>query len=86
VSIYEKETKKRNFEKMWKEIKLNFQKNVLEPYQNDKFYRMKELLYIWFLTEPRKVPLAIKEVQRKAVEEGSASFKALNIVAKKTEK
>jgi hypothetical protein len=40
---------------------------------------MKELLSTWFLTEPRKVILATKEVQKKAAEIGSSSYKALNI-------
>lgn len=40
---------------------------------------MKELLCTWFLTEPRKVILAVKEVQKQAAEGGSSSYKALNV-------
>ena len=79
VPLYEKQSKKKEFEKIFQELKYNFQTKIIQPYSNDKFYRMKELLYIWFCSEPKKVLLAIKEVQKKAAEEGSASYKALNI-------
>ncbi|KAL7029827.1 hypothetical protein ACKWTF_006383 [Chironomus riparius] len=79
VPLHEKQSKKKEFEKIFQELKYNFQTKIIQPYSNDKFYRMKELLYIWFCSEPKKVLLAIKEVQKKAAEEGSASYKALNI-------
>lgn len=79
VPLHEKQDKMKKFEKIFHDLKFDFQSNIIQPYTNDKFYRMKELLYIWFCSEPKKVLLAIKEIQKKAAEEGSASYKALNI-------
>ena len=79
VPLFAKQSEKKEYDKIFQELKYNFQTKIIQPYTNDKFYRMKELLYIWFCSEPKKVLLAIKEVQKKAAEEGSASYKALNI-------
>lgn len=51
--------------------------------QNDRFFRMERNLWLYFLTEPKKVLECIKEVQKKAAEVGSVSFKAMNITIPK---
>lgn len=82
VQIYEKKKIRKEIDRAYQELRANIQKNIVDPFNNDKFHRMKVLLYLWFMSDQRKVILAIKEVQKKAAEEGSASFKALNITVK----
>lgn len=79
MEIYEKEQRKKELEKAFHDAKSNYKKNVVEHWENDKFFRMEKNLWIYFLTEPKKVLDCIKEVQKKAAEKGSATFKALNI-------
>jgi hypothetical protein len=79
VPIYEKQQKLKEIVQESRTIRKNFEKNVFDKFSRDKFHKMKELLFIWFCSEPKKVLQAIKEVQAKAAEEGSASYKALNV-------
>lgn len=79
TQIHEKDKRKKELEEQWQDIRSQFQNNINDPFNNDKFYRMKELIATWFLTEPRKVILAIKEVHKRAAELGSTSYKALNV-------
>lgn len=83
MDIYDKEQKKKEMEKAFDEAKSKYRKNIVEPWQNDKFFRMEKNLWIYFLTEPKKILDCIKEVQKKAAERGSSSYKALNIVITK---
>lgn len=77
--FYAQEKRKAEFHLQWQDIRGKIQSNINEPFNNDKFYRMKQLLSIWFLTEPRKVQLAINDTQSRAAEVGTKSYKALNI-------
>lgn len=77
--LYTKQLKKKELEDTFHDLKAKMNSKVVHPFENDKFHRFKELLYLWFCTEPKKMLLAIKEVQAKAAEEGSASYKALNV-------
>ncbi|KAG5685092.1 hypothetical protein PVAND_014293 [Polypedilum vanderplanki] len=79
VRIFEKKQKRNELDKIFQELRSSFQKNIVDPFNNDKFHRMRILLFIWFCSDQRKVILAIKEVQNRAAEEGSSSFRALNI-------
>lgn len=81
--IYEKEERKKEFQLCWQDIYSKIKSNIIDPYHNDRYKRMKDLLYIWFLTEPKKVLCAIAEVKKQAAEIGSQSFKALNITLNK---
>lgn len=56
-----------------------YKKNIVEPWDTDRFYRMEKKLWIYFLTEPNKVLECIKEVQAKAAQKGCPEYKALNI-------
>ncbi|XP_039452196.1 augmin complex subunit dgt3 [Culex pipiens pallens] len=49
-------------EKHLKTLKTDYQQNINEPKNNDKFWRYNQNLWVWFLTEPKKVAIAIKEV------------------------
>lgn len=49
-------------EKQLKTLKTDYQQNINEPKNNDKFWRYNQNLWVWFLTEPKKVAIAIKEV------------------------
>jgi uncharacterized protein YlxP (DUF503 family) len=82
VEIHQRKQNRKKLNSVYQELKNQFQANIVEPFNNDKFHRMKVLLFIWFCSDQRKVILAIKEVQKRAAEEGSASFKALNITVK----
>ena len=64
-------------------VKSNYRKNIVEPYENDRFFKMEKNLWIYFLTEPKKLLECIKEVQKKAAILGSSSFKAMNITMPK---
>jgi hypothetical protein len=78
-SIHEKEQNKRNIENIYDSAKSNYKKNIIEPWESDKFFGMEKNLWIYFLTDPLKVLECIKEVQKKASQVGTSSFNALNI-------
>lgn len=82
MQIFDKEQKKIQIEKAYDEAKLSYKQKIIEP-SNDRFIRMERNLWIYFLTEPKKVLECIKEVQKKAAEKGSVSFKAMNITLTK---
>lgn len=82
MQIFDREQKKIEIEKAYEEAKSNYQKKIYEP-SHDRFVRMERNLWIYFLTEPKKVLECIKEVQKKAAEKGSASFKSMNITLPK---
>ena len=63
--------------------KSNYRKNIVEPYENDRFFKMEKNLWIFFLLEPKKLLECIKEVQKKAAVLGCSSFKAMNITMPK---
>jgi hypothetical protein len=77
--MHEKEQRKKEIEKAFDQAKGNYKKNILEPWQKDKFFVMHQNLWIYFLTDPKKVLECIKEVQKKAAQTGNSSFNALNI-------
>lgn len=79
LNIHERELKKIEIEKEFEHIKENYKKNIVEPWDSDRFYRMEKKLWIYFLTEPRKVLECIREVQARAAQKGCSEYKALNI-------
>lgn len=82
MQIFDREQKKIEIEKAYVDSKANYKKTILDP-SRDRFVRMERNLWIYFLTEPKKVLECIKEVQKKAAEKGSVTFKALNITLSK---
>jgi len=79
IPIHEKQQKKRQLTDGMNAVKSNYKKNVTERSDNDRLHRYRENLWIWFLSEPKKVCLAIKDVQKEAAQSGSASYRALNM-------
>uniref|UniRef100_A0AAG5DSV7 HAUS augmin-like complex subunit 3 N-terminal domain-containing protein n=1 Tax=Anopheles atroparvus TaxID=41427 RepID=A0AAG5DSV7_ANOAO len=57
-------------------LRKDFVQNIEHPKQNQKFWFFNQRLWIWFLTEPKKVMVAIKEVQAEANK--TASYKCIS--------
>lgn len=79
VKIFEREQRTKEVDKMFKHKKSDYKKFVIEPWQTDKFYKMEQNLWIYFLTEKEKVLECIEQVKKKAAEKGTQTFRALNI-------
>ncbi|XP_065092823.1 augmin complex subunit dgt3 [Ochlerotatus camptorhynchus] len=62
-------------EKELKTLKTDYQQNINEP-KNNKFWRYNRNLWVWFLTEPKKVAVAIKEVTAAASK--MAAYKSIS--------
>lgn len=77
--MHDRELKKLEIEKEFEKIKQNYKKNIVEPWESDRYFRMEKNLWIYFLTEPKKVLECIKEVQNKAAQKATPEYKALNI-------
>ncbi|XP_058818148.1 augmin complex subunit dgt3 [Topomyia yanbarensis] len=78
---YQERIQRLNFEvnqieKELKALKADYQQNINEPKTNDKFWRYKQYLWVWFLTEPKKVSFAIKEVTAAASQ--MAAYKSIS--------
>ncbi|XP_029714883.1 augmin complex subunit dgt3 [Aedes albopictus] len=56
-------------------LKTDYQQNINEP-KNNKFWRYNQNLWVWFLTEPKKVAVAIKEVTAAASQ--MAAYKSIS--------
>ena len=57
-----------------------YQLNIQSSFQTtNKIFRCKEFLWIWFLSEPKKVLAAIKEAVSIASKQGTANYKALSM-------
>lgn len=61
---------------MFVSIIYTFLKNYLFLQNNNKFWRYKQNLWVWFLTEPKKVAIAIKEVTAAASQ--MAAYKSIS--------
>ncbi|XP_053664747.1 augmin complex subunit dgt3 [Anopheles marshallii] len=57
-------------------IRKDFVQNIEEPKQNQKFWLYYQRFWIWFLTEPKKVAFAIKEITAEASK--TASYKSIS--------
>ncbi|CAO1414184.1 unnamed protein product [Diamesa hyperborea] len=77
--IHEKVLIKKSIVKEFLELKETYQKEVNEPLTTNKIFRCKEFLWIWFLSEPKKVLAAIKEAISVAAKQGSTNYKALGM-------
>ncbi|XP_052867876.1 augmin complex subunit dgt3 [Anopheles cruzii] len=63
-------------------LRKDFVQNIEEPKQSKKFELYKRRLWIWFLTEPKKVVIAIKEITAEASK--SASYKGISGIKRKS--
>lgn len=79
MQIHDNDQKKIEMEKALESAKTDYKKNIVEPWESDRYFKMEKNLWIYFLTEPKKVHECIKEVQKKAAQKGSLEYKALNI-------
>lgn len=65
-------------------LREQFKQNILGPMTNDNFYCFLQLLWIWFLTEPKKVISAINNIKKAASK--TSSYKSIaGITCKKVE-
>ncbi|XP_062551653.1 augmin complex subunit dgt3 [Armigeres subalbatus] len=62
-------------EKDLRALKTDYQQNINEP-KNNKYWRYNQNLWVWFLTEPKKVAVAIKEVTAAASQ--MAAYKSIS--------
>lgn len=83
TAIYEAEQRTRQVEEGFQDEKSYYLKNIVVPIQNDRMFRLERNLWIFFLTQPKKVLESIQEVQKAAAEKNTASFKAMNITIQK---
>uniref|UniRef100_A0A182VTD5 HAUS augmin-like complex subunit 3 N-terminal domain-containing protein n=1 Tax=Anopheles minimus TaxID=112268 RepID=A0A182VTD5_9DIPT len=63
-------------EREFRNVRSDFVQNIEKPKQNQKFWLYKQRLWIWFLTEPKKVAVAIKEITAEASK--TASYKGIS--------
>ncbi|CAO1393918.1 unnamed protein product [Diamesa serratosioi] len=77
--IHEKKMMRKSNVKEFTELKETYQKEVHGPLTTNKIFRCKEFLWIWFLSEPKKVIAAIKEVESIAAKQGTTNYKALGM-------
>ncbi|XP_049279592.1 augmin complex subunit dgt3 [Anopheles funestus] len=63
-------------ERDFRNVRKDFVQNIEEPKQNQKFWLYNQRLWIWFLTEPKKVAFAIKEITAEASK--TASYKSIS--------
>lgn len=82
IIIHETFMKIKFLQSLYSKFKNNYQRKVIDPMNNNNFFRYKNLLWIWFLTEPNKILHAIKDIQSAAFKNGTASYKALGIKIK----
>ncbi|CAD7076673.1 unnamed protein product [Hermetia illucens] len=64
--IYEARRTKEDIEKMIRRIRCDIQANITDKMHSDRFWRFQQVLWIWFLTEPKKVIQAIEEARKAA--------------------
>ncbi|XP_050079012.1 augmin complex subunit dgt3 [Anopheles maculipalpis] len=65
-----------HLEREFRNVRKDFVQNIEEPKQNQKFWLYNQRLWIWFLTEPKKVAFAIKEITAEASK--MASYKGIS--------
>lgn len=73
------------FENSLSRLKLDYKTEVRDKMNNDKMWRNNQLLWVWFLTEPKKVMSAIKDIKAKSSIEGRSAFKASGLMCKRSE-
>ncbi|XP_058976577.1 augmin complex subunit dgt3-like [Musca domestica] len=64
--IFNVKTQQYRIEKHLRQLRTEFHDNVTERLEKDKLWRYSQLLWIWFLTEPRRVLHAIEEAKKAA--------------------
>uniref|UniRef100_A0A182Q5I3 HAUS augmin-like complex subunit 3 N-terminal domain-containing protein n=1 Tax=Anopheles farauti TaxID=69004 RepID=A0A182Q5I3_9DIPT len=62
-------------ERDFQNLRKDFRQNIEAPKRDQKFWLYNQRLWIWFLTEPKKVLIAIKEI--KAEESKSTRYKVI---------
>uniref|UniRef100_A0A182YMA3 HAUS-augmin3 domain-containing protein n=1 Tax=Anopheles stephensi TaxID=30069 RepID=A0A182YMA3_ANOST len=63
-------------EREFRNVRKDFVQNIEEPKQNQKYWLYNQRLWVWFLTEPKKVAFAIKEITAAASK--TASYKGIS--------
>uniref|UniRef100_A0A182NAJ6 HAUS augmin-like complex subunit 3 N-terminal domain-containing protein n=1 Tax=Anopheles dirus TaxID=7168 RepID=A0A182NAJ6_9DIPT len=63
-------------ERDFQNVRKDFVQNIEEPKRDKKFWLYNQRLWIWFLTEPKKVLIAIKEIKAEASK--TTSYKGIS--------
>ncbi|CAD7015389.1 unnamed protein product [Ceratitis capitata] len=66
MPIYNAKTNQERIDKALRYLRTQFQENITERIEKDKLWRYNQLLWIWFLTEPRRMIMAIEETKKAA--------------------
>ncbi|XP_011181567.2 augmin complex subunit dgt3 [Zeugodacus cucurbitae] len=66
MPIYNAKTNQERIDKTLRYLRTQFQENIAERLEKDKLWRYSQLLWIWFLTEPRRMIMAIEEAKKAA--------------------
>ncbi|TMW41954.1 hypothetical protein DOY81_012966, partial [Sarcophaga bullata] len=64
--IFNAKNQQQRIEKQLRQLRTQFRENISERLEQDKLWRYTQLLWIWFLTEPRRVLHAIQEAKKAA--------------------
>ncbi|XP_023305441.2 augmin complex subunit dgt3 [Lucilia cuprina] len=64
--IFNVQNQQQRIEKQLRHLRTQFQENISKRFEKDKLWRYSQLLWIWFLTEPRRVLHAIEEAKKAA--------------------
>ncbi|XP_036331212.1 augmin complex subunit dgt3 [Rhagoletis pomonella] len=66
MPIYNAKTNQERIDKTLRYLRTQFQENITERIEKDKLWRYSQLLWMWFLTEPRRMIMAIEEAKKAA--------------------
>ncbi|XP_054738284.1 augmin complex subunit dgt3 [Anastrepha obliqua] len=66
MPIYNAKSTQERIEKTLRYLRTQFQENITERIEKDKLWRYSQLLWVWFLTEPRRMIMAIEEAKKAA--------------------
>ncbi|XP_067632452.1 augmin complex subunit dgt3 [Eurosta solidaginis] len=84
MPIYNAKTNQDRIEKALRYLRTQFQENITERLERDKLWRYSQLLWIWFLTEPRRMIMAIEEAKKAASKiPNTAGIKSLSGIKRK---
>lgn len=82
IQIFNRKQRTNNLDKAVDVAKKKFKENA-KKWEEDKYFAMQQKLWIQFLTAPQKVVEYIKEVEKRAAEIQSSSYRALHIALPK---
>nr|XP_014096129.1 augmin complex subunit dgt3 [Bactrocera oleae] len=84
MPIYNAKTNQERIDRTLRYLRTQFQENIAERLEKDKLWRYSQFLWIWFLTEPRRMIMAIEEAKKAASKVPStAGLKSISGIKRK---